>query len=352
MADQPASRVCATMEHHKYLAETDETYQVNRRQVESRATAARFSPRSEIIRIPTVVHVVYYDEPQNVSQSQIDSQIERLNLDFRLRNKDQSTIPKVFRGFAADPLIEFALAVRDPSGQPTTGVTRTRTSKPQFPYKFNDHYATAKLDLMIKHDEFGKAAWPRDDYLNMWVCAIQDGLLGYAQLPGGPASTDGAVMNHSAFGSSGTAQAPFDLGRTAVHEVGHWLNLLHIWGEDGTKCTDSDNIADTPNQAGPNYKQPQFPRVTCNNGPNGDMFMNYMDYVDDAAMVMFTKGQVDRMNAALTGPRASLARSKGLLPVVTEPLVLTPDSTAAAPVGAEAGEQIARRFDGVTWVDV
>ena len=114
------------------------------------------------------------------------------------------------------------------------------------------------------------------------------------------------MILHSAFGNTGTATAPFNLGRTATHEIGHWLNLRHIWGDDGTGCSGSDFVADTPNAAGPNFGTPTFPHVTCNNGPNGDLFMNYMDYTDDAAMFMFTAGQVDRMQAALDGPRSSI----------------------------------------------
>jgi hypothetical protein len=114
------------------------------------------------------------------------------------------------------------------------------------------------------------------------------------------------VILHSAFGTSGTAAAPFNLGRTASHEIGHWLNLRHIWGDDGTGCAGSDFVADTPNAGGPNFGTPTFPNVSCNNGPNGDLFMNYMDYVDDVAMFMFTVGQVDRMQAALDGPRSSI----------------------------------------------
>src|SRR5690606_13088965 len=130
--------------------------------------------------------------------------------------------------------------------------------------------------------------------------------LGYAQFPGGPAETDGVVILHSAFGTTGTATAPFDLGRTTTHEIGHWLNLRHIWGDDGTGCAGSDFVADTPNQGGPNYGKPTFPQISCGNGPNGDMFVNFMDYVDDAAMVMFTAEQTVRMQAALDSNRSTL----------------------------------------------
>jgi hypothetical protein len=114
------------------------------------------------------------------------------------------------------------------------------------------------------------------------------------------------VILQSAFGTKGTAAAPFNLCRTATHEIGHWLNLNHIWGDDGTGCAGTDNVADTPNQAGYNVGAPTFPKVSCSNGPNGDMFMNYMDYVDDRAMVMFTAGQCARMQACLDGVRNAI----------------------------------------------
>ena len=150
-------------------------------------------------------------------------------------------------------------------------------------------------------------AWPANRYLNLWVCTLGGGLLGYAQFPGGPARTDGVVILNTAFGTTGTATTPFDLGRTATHEVGHWLNLRHIWG-DRNDCGGTDFVTDTPNAQLPNYGKPTFPHISCNNAPNGDMFMDYMDYVDDAAMVMFTAGQVERMNATLAGPRKKIGR--------------------------------------------
>jgi hypothetical protein len=153
------------------------------------------------------------------------------------------------------------------------------------------------------------------NYLNMWSCNLGNGVLGYAQFPGGNPATDGVVMLYSAFGSrakysGGTYVSKYDLGRTATHEVGHWLNLRHIWGDDGTGCTGSDFVNDTPNQGGANYGCPGFPKTSCNNGTNGDMFMNYMDYTDDACMYMFTGGQSSRAMAvfAAGGPRAAMGR--------------------------------------------
>ena len=114
------------------------------------------------------------------------------------------------------------------------------------------------------------------------------------------------MILHSAFGTTGTATPPFHLGRTTTHEIGHFLNLFHIWGDDGDGCGGSDEVADTPNQGGPNYGTPAFPKLSCNNAPNGDLFVNYMDYTDDAAMFMLTTQQVLRMRAALDTERKGL----------------------------------------------
>lgn len=354
-AEQRRGRTCAVMPHHYYLAETDAVYRDNRRIIEANTKSMRVATRTNVIRIPVVVHVLFKTDEENVEMSQIESQIAALNRDYRLRNTDRSQIPAPFRAFATDTLIEFALAVRDPLGNATTGVTRTPTTKTVFPYDRSDRQATKKLDDMIKFNGFGKSAWPRDSYLNLWCCSLGNDLLGYAQFPGAAAATDGVVILNKAFGTNGTAAPPFNLGRTAVHEVGHWLNLLHIWGDDDSDCSKSDNVDDTPNQAGSNgsdVRISSFPHVTCNNAPHGDMFMNYMDYVDDDTMFMFTTGQLKRMNATLAGPRASLANSMGLTPVQT-PAVENDAVALAVPAARPADERGVRptlEFDGVTWV--
>ncbi len=343
------------MDHHYYLAEVDGVYRSNRRALESFTAAARVKKRTTVIRVPVVVHVLFNTEAENISREQIDSQIAALNRDYRNTNPP-AKIPAPFRPLAADPLIEFALAVRDPLGKTTTGITRKRTSKTIFPYDPTDRRATEKLDKLIKFEEFGRAAWPTTDYLNLWTCSLSGGLLGYAQFPGGPAATDGVVILNTAFGTVGTAGSPtnpFNLGRTAVHEIGHWLNLLHIWGDDNGGCTGSDNVGDTPNQADSNGQKPVFPHVTCSNAPNGDMFMNYMDYVDDDTMLMFTTGQVNRMNISLAGPRSAIAASKGLTPVASPHLKLprvSKKKSAAAGQKKEVGDHTTHRFDGVSWV--
>lgn len=352
-------RSCATMTLHKELVLTSEVYRNNRRNIEAftatlrRARAAR---RSGVVRIPVVVHVLYHDAAQNLSDGQIQSQIAVLNRDFRKRDPDVVKVLAPFQPLVADAMIEFGLATRDPSGRPTNGVTRTRTPVALFrPDSTDPNRQIIELDRKIKHAEGGGAdAWPADRYLNIWVCHMDRDPLGYAQFPGGSAKTDGVVIDYKAFGTNGSAAAPYDLGRTATHEIGHWFNLLHIWGDDGLGCSGSDSVEDTPNQAGPNTGIPTFPHVSCNNEPHGDMFMNFMDYTDDAGMHMFTAGQVERMTSTLNGPRASLLSSDGLTPPDEIARVRLPEFVAflAAPqmLPAEGGEPTEKVFDGVSWV--
>jgi hypothetical protein len=296
------SRWCGAMEVHRRLLTLNPEYAENRAQIENAAFAYEHletaTARQSLVDIPVVVHVVHNTPEQNVSDEQIHSQIEVLNQDFRAGNPDVDKVPEAWQDLVADARIQFHLARTDPLGRPTDGITRTPTSTPDW-----DTDDLVKFSLSGGHD-----AWPADVYLNFWVCRLRRGLLGYAQFPGGAASTDGVVVTHTGFGTTGTATAPFDGGRTAVHEIGHWLNLRHIWGDDDEGCSGSDFVADTPNQGGPNTGSPGFPHVSCGNGPNGDMFMNYMDYTDDAAMFMFTKGQAARMDAALDHARMTLTR--------------------------------------------
>jgi hypothetical protein len=290
------------MQVHDRLLRTAPGYREARDTSENQALRAMVMPivgRTGCTKIPVVVHVVHRTAAQNISDAQIKSQIEVLTADFRKKNADIGSVPAPFAPLAADARVEFELAKIDPAGNPTNGITRTATTVNGF----------TDDDAVKSAATGGVNAWPSDKYLNMWVCQLAGGLLGYAQFPGGPAATDGVVILHSAFGTTGTATAPFNLGRTATHEVGHWLNLRHIWGDDGTGCAGSDFVADTPNQGGPNIGTPTFPSISCGNGPNGDMFMNYMDYVDDIAMMMFSAGQVTRMQATLDGFRSAIGTS-------------------------------------------
>ncbi|TFC00477.1 zinc metalloprotease [Cryobacterium mannosilyticum] len=306
--DLPARRSCGTSEVNERLMRTVDGYAEARAEIENRTSRvldAGVALRTGCTQIPVVVHVVYRNAAENVSAAQIDSQIAVLNADFRATNADKSSTPPVFQPLIGDARVTFKLATTDPSGNPTDGITRTSTTTTPF---------SSGTDNVKSAATGGADPWPSDKYLNLWVCGnLRSGsgqaLLGYAQFPGGPAATDGVVLVHTGFGSTGTAASPYDLGRSATHEIGHWLNLRHIWGDDGTGCSGSDFVADTPNQAGPNYGAPAFPHPSCSNGPNGDLFMNYMDYTDDRAMFMFTQGQADRMQAALDGPRSSIGVS-------------------------------------------
>ncbi|MCW8376738.1 zinc metalloprotease [Streptomyces justiciae] len=306
----PARRVCGTMPVHRRLLTENPSYALARDAVENRAfafeTGMETSARVGVTVIPVVVHVVHHTPEQNISDAQIAGQIEVLNQDYRMLNPDVSKVPEVWRSLTADCRIEFALATEDPFGAPTDGITRTETAADLF--RTDD---AVKFAASGGHD-----AWPADRYLNLWVAPrLEDPdpnlgeILGYAQFPGGPPETDGVVIGHRFLGTTGTAQAPFNLGRTATHEVGHWLNLFHIWGDDGQGCSGSDFVADTPNAGGPNFGTPTFPHVTCNNAPDGDMFVNYMDYTDDVAMFMFTQGQAARIDATLEGARSSFLKS-------------------------------------------
>ena len=301
----PQVRTCATMDVHRRLLNEDPSYARVRADIENLAGLyegdSGIAGRSGVTQIPVVVHVVWNTAAQNISDAQVASQIDVLNRDYRHANADVGNTPAPFLPLTADARVEFALATTDPNGAATSGIERRQTTVTSF----------GADDAVKSQATGGMNAWPADTYLNIWVCQLGGGLLGYAQFPGGPAATDGVVILQSAFGTIGTAAPPFHLGRTATHEIGHWLNLHHIWGDDGTGCSGTDYVADTPNQGGPNTGQPSFPHISCSNGPNGDMFMNYMDYVDDPAMFMFTAGQVARMQACLDGPRASVGTGSG-----------------------------------------
>ncbi len=253
------------------------------------------------ITIPVVVHIVWKTTSQNISDTQIESQIDILNDDFRRTNTTQINTPSVWQSIAADCEIEFCLAKTDPNGQPTNGIQRIQTNHGQFGMNSDIHTSI----------DGGADDWPNNDYLNIWVCDLGSGLLGYATPPSNWISDgDGVVISYKNFGNSGNTNAPYHKGRTATHEIGHWLNLDHLWGNDwgsATGCNGDDNVIDTPNQEEANYSCPGFPHNANACGtPNGDMFMNYMDYTNDACMNLFTNGQKNRMIAAINQYRPNM----------------------------------------------
>lgn len=265
-----------------------------------RLSASQKTASEEVIfRIPIVVHVLYRNSVENISDAAIRSGIAALNRDFRRKNADSTATPLQFRHLAADVQIEFYLATATPAGRATTGIERKATNRQVW-----------MADDKIKRSATGGLdAWDSKSYLNIWIGNLT-GASGFATPPGGDASVDGVVIQYSAFGTLGTA-APYNNGRTVVHEVGHWLGLKHIWGD--TQCGD-DGVDDTPQQGFFTKGCPTEFRSSCNNSPAGDMYMNYMDYTNDNCMNLFTLGQRQRMRASLAagGPRTSLLLSRGL----------------------------------------
>lgn len=299
----PHKRTCGTMEVHNHLLKNDPYYARNLERIEQFTQEYiknnQNAKTNAVITIPVVFHVVYQNTAENIPDSRLIEQIQVLNEDFGKTNADASSVPSAFQSLHVDTEIRFCLATKDPNGNPTTGITRTSTTVSTFSISSDD----------VKFNSTGgKDAWDTDKYLNIWVCDLGTSLLGYAQFPGGSAATDGVVLNYRFTGKTG-ATAPFNKGRTATHEVGHYLNLRHIWG-DASGCSPDDLVSDTPTQDLESSGCPTFPLTdACQTSSPGVMFMNYMDYTDDACMYMFTAGQKARMQAALAGPRASLTTS-------------------------------------------
>ena len=191
-----ARRSCGAMQVYEQLAETYPSFRrnqerINELTVRSIASGEAQKVTRRLITIPVVVHVVYKRAAENISKGQIRSQIKVLNRDFRATNPDRSNVPDSWKSLVGDAKIEFALAKKDPRDRPTDGITRTETESDAF---------SAAGDPVKKKSAGGVTAWPTNRYLNIWVCNLADGLLGYAQFPGGPARTDGAVILYSAFG--------------------------------------------------------------------------------------------------------------------------------------------------------
>lgn len=239
------------------------------------------------IEIPVVVNVLYKTNAENITLSQIQSQIDALNDDFNAQNSDFNQVPSLFSGVKANVGITFVL----------DAVNRKATSKTSW----------GTRDAMKKTKRGGLDPTSPTTKLNIWVCTIGGGILGYAQFPGGSPSTDGVVIDSRYFGTTGTATYPFNKGRTATHEIGHWLNLRHIWGD--STCG-NDQVADTPSHNTANYGCPSYPHYSTCSGSPVEMTMNYMDYTDDACMYMFSNGQKSRMLATFAsgGPRNSFAQ--------------------------------------------
>lgn len=317
---------CGTVEYNKYLhqiypflpSEKEFEYwireKMKEREYKSRVLGMR-KFQEEIYIIPVVVHVIHNGEEigegANISDEQILSQIEVLNEDYRRLNPDTVNTFEMFKSVAADAGIEFRLALRDPFGNATNGIVRVRGEKSYWDYRTDDS--------LLKSQSF----WPPEDYLNIWVCDLS--ILGYSQypvtdlpgtLPPYNRETDGVVIDYKAFGSAAKGnfrvlQVNYDRGRTATHEIGHFLSLRHIWGDGG--CEYDDYCDDTPLAEDCYFTCDDPNPYSCG---SRDMYENYLDYTYDRCMNIFTQCQKSRMRTVLENSprRASLLSSPALIP--------------------------------------
>jgi hypothetical protein len=267
-------RSCATQEVLEAQLKADPTLALRMNQIEIFTQKAMLTRRLENgqIIIPVVVNVLYRTDEENISDAQIRSQIDVLNKDFTATNSDFSKIPTEFKGVAATIGITFELVT----------INRKSTTKTSW----------GTRDAMKNSKKGGINPTTPTKTLNIWACKIGNGILGYAQFPGGSLATDGIVIDSKYFGLSANNSIPYNLGRTATHEVGHWMNLRHIWGD--SSCG-NDLVTDTPVAKTANYGVPIYPYVSSCIPKHNEMTMNYMDYTDDNGMYMFTNGQKSRM---------------------------------------------------------
>jgi len=281
-----AKKGCATDDVLKAKLAEDPTLAIRMNQIEAFTQNAIATGRivNGKIQIPVVVNVLYRTTTENISTAQIQSQIDILNEDFNALNADFNSVPAAFSSVKANVGISFVLEA----------IYRKATTKTSW----------GTSDAMKSTSTGGINATSPTTKLNLWICTIGGGILGYAQFPGGASATDGVAIDSKYIGDTGTAVFPYNLGRTATHEVGHWMNLRHIWGD--ATCG-SDLVSDTPTHNGANYGVPAYPHYSTCSGNPIEMTMNYMDYTDDRGMYMFSNGQKSRMGAIFLsgGSRAS-----------------------------------------------
>ncbi|MBG6111536.1 hypothetical protein IWX84_002423 [Flavobacterium sp. CG_9.10] len=285
-ANAIARRSCASQDVLAAQMKADPTLALRMNEIEAFTQKAMLTNRlvNGKVQIPVVVNVLYRTTSENISLTQIQSQIDVLNKDYNAGNSDFNSVPSLFSGVKANVGISFVL---DQVIRKSTTYTSWGTS-----------------DAMKKTTYGGIAPTSPTTKLNLWVCTIGGGILGYAQFPGGSSSTDGVAIDSKYIGTTGTATYPYNLGRTATHEIGHWMNLRHIWGD--ANCG-SDLVSDTPTHNDANYGVPAYPHYSTCSGTPVEMTMNYMDYTDDRGMYMFSNGQKSRMAALFVsgGSRAS-----------------------------------------------
>lgn len=291
-------------------------------------------PTRDILTIPVVFHVVYNTPQENLADEVIQNQLEILNADYARENADTVNMRAEFQPVAGSTRIRFVMAAVDPDGNPTTGITRTQTNTASFG-SFNIFFGDfSDVEKVKSTAEGGHDAWDQAHYLNIWVCDMSVNgnalLLGYAtppaDLPNWPGGAgiedlgDGVVLQYQVVGSNNPIGLPgYDiLGRTASHEVGHYLGLRHIWGDEDD-CSGSDGIDDTPGAAGASQQDCDEAKNTCMDNIAGtnlhDMIENFMDYSAETCQNSFTKGQRDLMEGVLGDQRWDLVHDNPALGV-------------------------------------
>lgn len=252
------------------------------------------STRNEII-IPTVIHIVWSRPEENINDLIVLEQIDILNHDFNSENKDLANVPIEFQSLIAQTGIRFCLASKDPRGMPTSGIVRVKTKEE----------AIGTKDNLFFSDLGGSDAWDTKSYLNIWIANTGEFLTGFGTFPDQvKAEKQGVVVHPKYFGKNTSSR--YNLGRVTVHEVGHYLGLNHLW-DNNSNCDTDDGVPDTPFQQLGYTGCPTHPQTSCG---SIDMYMNFMDYVDDDCMVMFTQGQMERMIATLNIYRPKLIDSQ------------------------------------------
>jgi len=310
----PATRTCATMEANSPEAIANFEEQIAPQVAAYLQNVSGNNSPEAVYNIPTIVHIIHNSSEsvgsgRNIPNARVLEQIQILNDDFRRTNADKINTPSGFVGVAADCQINFCLITKYPSGHPSAGQTlpergvdRVSTSAISGISNTTSGYSMSTIDNTIKP----ATSWNPNEVMNIWVCQLQSGLLGYATFPNsGSANKDGTVMGYQFFGK--TSSSPYHLGRTTTHEVGHWLGCYHIWGDDNGACSGSDQVSDTPNQANSTGGCPSGTRTDgCTGSSPGIMYQNYMDYSNDACMNVFTAGQKARMQSVMASqPRRS-----------------------------------------------